>query len=102
MQQMHLNLYVTLTECAPMMPLESLSTGSPCLFGPTTHYFQDHAYLRQRLVVPIPDDALTIANTARKALEERREIIDAYQNYAPEYNQRALQALAEFLEFPVE
>lgn len=98
---MHLNLYVTLTECAPMMPLESLSTGAPCLFGPTSHYFLDHAYLHQRLVVPYPDNAETIARFANQALEEREQIIDAYRAYAPLYNQRALQALSDFLEYPM-
>jgi hypothetical protein len=99
--QMHLNLYVTLTECAPMIPLESLSVGCPCLLGPTSHYFLDHEFLHQRLVVPYPDDAETISRYANRALAERAEIIHHYQNYAPDYNRRALQALAEFLEYPL-
>lgn len=96
--QMHLNLYVTLSECAPMLPLESLSVGSPCLFGPTTYYFDDHDYLRERLVVPQPDDAGMIAAYMQRALEERGEIIAAYARYAPDYNRRARATLAEFLE----
>jgi hypothetical protein len=99
---MHLNLYVTLTECAPMLPLESLAAGTPCLFGPTSHYFFDHPYLHKRLVVPQPDNAQAIAGSANQALAEREDIIQAYQEYAPAYNQKALQALAEFLEFPVD
>lgn len=101
MARMHLNLYVSLTECAPMMPLEGLSVGSPCLFGPTTHYFQDHEYLHGRLVVPYPDDAMSIADSANQALAERDAIIAAYRAYAPEYNRRAYQALSDFLEFPM-
>jgi hypothetical protein len=98
--QMHLNLYVSLSECAPMMPLESLSVGSPCLFGPTTHYFLDHGYLHSRLVVPSPDHAEAIAEKANLVLEERGQVIQAYREYAPGYNRRALEALADFLEFP--
>jgi hypothetical protein len=100
MGQMHLNMNISLTECAPMLPLESLSVGVPCLFGPTSHYFQDHAWLHQHLVVPFPDDAYTIAEWARKALEQRTEIINQYKKYAVEYNKMAQETLDQFLEHP--
>ncbi len=96
--RMHLNLYVTLSECAPMLPLESLSVGVPCLFGPNSHLFEDHDFLHQSLVVPYPDSSQTIAEYARQALTRRNEIIEAYRNYAPAYNARAQASLAEFLE----
>ncbi len=99
--KMHINLYVTLTECAPMLPLESLSAGSPCLFGPTSHYFLDNEFLYQRLVVPYPDNSLTIGQYALRAIEDREKIIDVYRQYAPVYNEYALNCLAEFLEFSV-
>lgn len=101
LSQMHLNLYVTLSECAPMLPLESLSVGAPCLIGPTTYYFEDDEYLRSRLIVPQPDDAGLIAAYMQRALEERDEIIAAYIKYAPGHNQRARELLAEFLELDV-
>jgi hypothetical protein len=102
MARMHVNLYVSLTECAPMLPLESLSVGSPCLLGPTSHYFTDNEYLHKRLVVAYPDNAEVIAERVQCALEERNEIIQAYREYAPDYNRRAFQALSEFLGFPIE
>jgi hypothetical protein len=100
--QMHLNLYVTLSECAPMLPLESLAVGAPCLIGPTSHYFEDHAYLHSRLVVPYPDRALVIAEYIERALAERDQIIAAYKEYVPGYNDRALQSVREFLELDVD
>jgi len=98
MSMMHLNLYVTFHECAPMLPLESLSVGVPCLIGPVSHYFEDHAYLHKRLVVPYPDRAEVIASQAIKVIEERDEIIQAYRTYAPVYNQLAKETLNRFLE----
>lgn len=98
MAQMNINLYVTFHECAPMQPLESLSIGVPCLLGPVSHFFEDHSYLHDRLVVPYPDRAEIIARYAISAIEERDEIIHAYSNYAPEYNQRARNILRKFLE----
>jgi len=98
MAMMHLNLYVTFHECAPMQPLESLSVGVPCLLGPISHYFEDHSFLHERLVVPYPDRTEVIARQAIKAIEDRDEIIRQYQAYAPEYNERAKSTLRRFLE----
>jgi len=102
MAKMHLNLYVTLSECAPMLPLESLSLGTPCLLGPTSHYFQDNDYLHSRLVVPYPEHAEVIAEKAIQVLAERDQVIEAYCDFAPEYNQRARRVLSDFLEFPMD
>lgn len=95
---MHLNLYVTLSECAPMLPLESLAVGVPCLLGPNSHYFRDNEYLHSRLVVPYPDSAYVIASHIERALDERDEIVRNYIAYAPGYNERAKQSLTDFLE----
>jgi len=96
--QMHVNLYVSLYECAPMLPLESLSIGAPCLLGPHSHYFEDHQYLYSRLVVSAPDRAEIIAASAERAIHERDEIIHNYRLYAQDYNHRAKSALQQFLE----
>ena len=93
-----INLYVSLSECAPMLPLESLAEGVPCLFGPNNHYFSDHAYLRSRLVVDVPDSETRIARFARIAVEERQEIITEYRKYAKNYNIRAMKSFEAFLE----
>lgn len=97
MKSMHLNLYVTLSECCPMLPLESLSVGTPCLLGPTSHLFRDDRYLFDRLVVPFPDSEASIAAKIRVALEERDEIVAAYRDWAPGYQERALDYLDAFL-----
>lgn len=96
-RQTHLTLYVTFSECCPMLPLESLSVGVPCLIGPTSHLFEDHEYLHGRLVVPYPDRADVIAQFMRRALEERDKIVQEYIRYAPGYNKRARQSVSEFL-----
>jgi hypothetical protein len=96
--KMHLNLYVTLSECAPMLPFESLSVGVPCLFGPNSHLFDDDEYLQTRLVVPHPDSSEVIANYISQALIERNEIVSAYREYMPAYIQRAKKSVIEFLE----
>jgi glycosyltransferase involved in cell wall biosynthesis len=93
-----INLYVTLSECAPMLPLESLAEGVPCLFGPNNHYFCDHPYLHSRLVVDVPDSETRIAKFARVAIEERQNIMSQYREYAKNYNIRAMKSFEAFLE----
>jgi hypothetical protein len=96
-RQTHLSLYVTFAECSPMLPLESLQLGVPCLVGPACHLFEEDPYLFARLVVPFPDRPDVIAEYARKALEERDQIIDAWARYAPPYNERAKAMVRCFL-----
>ncbi|MFD4836105.1 hypothetical protein ACFWP0_01260 [Achromobacter sp. NPDC058515] len=93
----HLNLYVTLNECAPMLPLESFAAGVPCIVGPNTPYFENHPYLQSRLVVPVPDDAHAIAQKIQLALAERDRIISEYREYAIEHNAESARSLQRFL-----
>jgi hypothetical protein len=97
LRRTHLTLYVTYTECCPMMPLESIAAGVPCLIGPASHLFEDHAYLFERLVVPFPDRADVIARYAGRALDERERIMDECRAYIPRYNEAARRSVAEFL-----
>lgn len=98
LSKMHLNLYVTLSECAPMLPLESLSVGVPCLVGPSSHLFTDDQYLAQRLIVPYPDSAQVIGQYIEKALPEREQIVKHYIEYAKVYNARARESALAFIE----
>jgi len=98
MRLMDLNLYVTLSECCPMLPLESLSVGTPCLLGPSSHLFRDDRYLFDRLVVPFPDSSDAIHEKAVQALDEREEIVEAYRAWVPSYNERAKRSVQAFLD----
>jgi hypothetical protein len=98
----HLNLYVTLSECCPMLPLESLAVGVPCLIGPCSHLFEDDDYLRGRLVVPYPERHEVIARYIRQALAERDQIVSAYARWLPEYVARSRQSVADFIDVPLE
>jgi hypothetical protein len=94
----HLNLYVTQSESAPMLPLESLSLGVPCLIGPNSHLFADDDFLSAALIVPYPDHAEVIARYIRLALRQRAEIVEAYRQYAPGYIERARRSVRMFVE----
>lgn len=97
LRRTHLTLYVTYTECCPMMPLESIAAGVPCLIGPASHLFEDNPYLFERLVVPFPDRADVIARYTQRALQEREAIMAECRRYIPRYNEAARQSVARFL-----
>lgn len=97
MKRMHLNLYITMSECSPMTPLESLSAGVPCLLGPNSHLFEDNRELFDLLVVPFPDRSDVVTDYITCALEEREGIVSKYASYAVEYNARAKQEFAQFI-----
>jgi len=94
----HLTLYVTFSECCPMVPLESLALGVPCLLGPTSHLFEDEPFLFERLVVPFPDRADVIAASIERCLQDRGEVVAAYARWAPRYAAAARASLDRLLD----
>ena len=91
------SLYVTVSECSPMLPLESFALGVPCLIGPSSHLFRDHALLREMLVVEQPYNPGLIADMALAAAAQRDDLVAAYSRYNQEVEVQARDALARFL-----
>jgi glycosyltransferase involved in cell wall biosynthesis len=75
--KMDINLYVTLSECSPMLPLESISLGVPVVVGPTTTFFDDDPFLRQRLVAASPEDMGCIRATVAALLADYDAVAEA-------------------------
>lgn len=90
-------LYITLSECSPMLPLESLGLGVPCLVGPSSHLFRRDRALRDWLVVENPLDASLIAAKLKYALRNRAEIIEQYRSYARQEREIAIAGVAALL-----
>jgi glycosyltransferase involved in cell wall biosynthesis len=77
LSKMDINLYVTLSECSPMLPLESISMGVPVLVGPTTTFFDSDPFLRQRLVAASPEDMGCIRRTVEALLADYDAVAEA-------------------------
>lgn len=75
--KMDINLYVTLSECSAMLPLESISLGVPVVVGPTTTFFDDDPFLRQRLVATSPEDMGCIRSTVDGLLADYNSVAEA-------------------------
>ncbi|WP_341764450.1 glycosyltransferase [Candidatus Tisiphia endosymbiont of Beris chalybata] len=91
-----LTLYITNSECSPMIVLESLSLSVPCLVGPTADIYDD-VFLRDMLTVNRVDCPLTIYN----AIEKIRQNIDIIHSKLPDfinkYNHNAVYLKSTFL-----
>lgn len=96
MAQNDVNVYVTFTECAPLLPLESLELGVPCITGNNHHYFEG-TELEEYLVVDKVDNIVEIYNKVQYALENKEKIIQLYKDWKNKYNVLARESVDEFI-----
>jgi hypothetical protein len=100
MRKADLVLYVSLSECAPMAPLESLAAGVPCLTGDNHSLFADFPELRQALVVSQEDDPWAIARAIQELKTNYYNCCVRIGQFNAEYDRRAAESVATFLGFP--
>ena len=70
-----LNLYVTLSECHPMGPMESYLSGVPALMSRTSGVFRSDPTLWDLTTTDRPDDPTAIAAAARRLTEHGADAI---------------------------
>ena len=90
------NLYVTFSECAPMLPLESMELGVPCITGNNHHYFEG-TELEKYIVVNNETDILEIKNKIIACIENKEKIIELYRNFSNKNVEESLKNVEEFL-----
>ena len=91
-----INLYVTFSECAPMLPIESMEVGTLCISGNNHHYFKNTA-LEEYLIVNREDDVIAIKEKIDYALENKDKIFELYNSWKQNYDQESLDSVQEFL-----
>ena len=96
MRQNEVNLYVTFTECSPVLPLESLELGVPCITGNNHHYFKG-SKLAEYLIVNSEDNADEIVSKIKLVLANKEEILELYKKWKEEYDQFCIEKLNEFI-----
>ncbi len=96
MAQNELNLYVTFTECSPMIPLESFELGVPCIIGNNTDLFKD-GKLNEMLVVKEEDSIDEIYDKINMVLDNKEEIMSLYKEWKKEYSAQVKKLKEEFL-----
>lgn len=93
---MDLNLYVTLSECHPLTPIESYLLGVPCLLSRTSAVFRSDPELWELTTVAELDNPRIIAAAGRRLLEEAGEAIDRAGAWMETFDLIAADLWAEF------
>lgn len=96
MSKNDITLYVTFSECAPMLPIESLEVGTICITGNNHHYF-DGSKLYDYLVVEREDDVMAIYDKINYALENKEEIFRLYKDWKKENDEKTRKSVEDFL-----
>ncbi|MCD4676555.1 MAG: sulfotransferase [Desulfobacula sp.] len=91
-------LYVTLSECAPMVPLESFVAGVPCLSGANHGLLRDDPFLEKMLVVDHEDDPIYIANAILRVKDNYDQICQSINQFEKKYKEKAIRSLHQFIE----
>jgi hypothetical protein len=92
-----LNLYVTLSECHPLSPIESYLSGVPALMSRTSDVFRSDPYLWDLTTVEIADDPASIAIAAGRLLDTRSEAIERARSWIDVNDERARRRWREFV-----
>lgn len=93
----NINLYVTFSECAPMLPIESMECGTICLTGDNHHYFKN-TELEKYLVVSREDDVVAIASKIKFALSNEEKIFKIYNSWKKKYDLESKKSVQAFLD----
>lgn len=96
MSQNDLNLYVTFSECSPMLPLESLEVEVPCITGNNHHYFKNNE-LEKYLVVNNESNPEEIKCKIELCLKNKNKIIKEYKELSEENKKKSKNQVEKFL-----
>ena len=91
-----INIYITFTECSPMVPLESFEIGVPCLIGNNNDYFQN-SELRKYVVVDREDDPVYIKEKIINCIENKDKILEMYKDWKKQYDKDCEEYVKAFI-----
>lgn len=94
---MDVNLYVTLSECHPLSPIESYQTGVPALLSRTSDVFRSDPRLWDLTTVDIPDDPSEIAEATRRLIDHADEAMERANRWIVRADASAAERWREFV-----
>ncbi len=90
-------LYASFVECAPMLPLECLELGVPCITGDNHHYWEETP-LEEYLVEPKVDNPVALAKRVEKCIKHKDLIIKLYNEWKKKYDKECEETLKKVLD----
>lgn len=96
-----MNLYVTFSECAPMLPIESFEVGTICLTGNNHHYFKN-TELEKYLVVDNEESPVEIAKKIDLCMKNKGKIMNLYKTWKKQNDKNSVSSALEFIKYGTE
>ena len=90
-----INIYVTFVECAPLLPLESMELGVPCITANNHHYWEG-TELEKYLVVNAPDNIIEIKNKIELVLKNKDKVMNLYKEWKEKYDAECKKNIRSF------
>lgn len=97
MSKNDINLYITFSECSPMLPLESFEAGVPCITGNNHHYWNDDE-LENYIVVDNEENILNIRDVLINTLKHKEKVMSLYKKFSAENKKQSKKDVKKFLE----
>ena len=98
LQHNDVNLYITFTECSPMLPLESFEMGVPCLVGNNNDYFTN-TELGEYVIVSREDDPEYIKEKILLCIENKEKIMKLYYKWKKDFDIKCKEKVQHFIDF---
>ncbi len=95
--QMDINLYISMTDCFPMVVIESMQHGIPCLVSDTSDVYSFSPQLKKWLTVSTIDGPIGISNKVREVVENYNLIQTEIEKYLPILKNKVEASIKEFL-----
>lgn len=96
-KKLDLTLYVSMTECFPMVAIESMQYGVPCLVSDTSDVYAFNSKLKSWLTVSTIDSPIGISKKINEVIENYSEIQKEIKNYLPVLKKEVEKSIEEFL-----
>jgi ubiquinone/menaquinone biosynthesis C-methylase UbiE len=99
LNQMTFTMYVTISECYPMVVMESFAAATPCFSSYTHGILEDMPELAKQLMIPCLDNPVSIANHIKQHIplipELSKHVLEAYYKISID----AQQSIRQFSSF---
>ena len=96
MSKNSVNLYVTFSECSPMLPLESFEAGVPCVTGNNNHYFKT-GNLNKFTVVNNEENPFEIVDRINDCINNKKIIMEEYKKFRSKNIENSKNDVSEFI-----
>lgn len=96
-KKLDLTLYVSMTECFPMVAIESMQYGVPCLVSDTSDVYAFNPKLKSWLTVSTIDSPIGISKKIEEVIKNYDDVQKEIKNYLPVLKKEVERSIEEFL-----